>query len=169
MAQIDPALMEAAGFAGASAQQAIGSAQSKAAINTNQLNLGGVQERRGITDSAESSGMLRSTMTNTALGEQTAGQANKQQLIDLGLSDTVTGASIDVMQELAQQQALAESQAQQKAMFDAQMALKWEELNQKNPAALARGTGTGIVAPKPAPYVPGAPSITAPTSRGWGS
>lgn len=129
MAQIDPALMEAAGFAGAAAGQAVGSAQNKAAINTNQLNLGGVQARRGITDAAESRGMLRSTMTNTQLGEQTAEQANKQQLVDLGLSDTIAGAQIDVMQELAQQQAQAEAQAQQRAMFDAQLALKKRELD----------------------------------------
>jgi hypothetical protein len=159
MAQIDPALMEAAGFTGASAQQAITSGQSKAAINTNQLNLGGVQERRGITDQAESSGMLRSTMTNTALGEQTAGQANKQQLIDLGLNDTVTGASIDVMQELAQQQAAADAQASQKAQFDAQMALQWQKLNLEHPEALARTT-TPQLQFKPTPNPLGG-SITA--------
>lgn len=133
MAQIDPALMEAAGFAGAQAGQAVNSAANKAAINTNQLNLGGVQERRGITDAAESRGMLRSTMTNTQLGEQTADQTNKQQLIDLGLNDTIAGAQIDVMQELAQQQAQQEAQAQQRAMFDAQLALKKQELDLKHP------------------------------------
>lgn len=129
MAAIDPALMEAAGFVGAQAGQAVGSATAKAAINTNQNNLGGVQERRGISNAAEDRGMLRSSMTTTQLGEQSAEQANKQQLIDLGLSDTVAGAQIDVMQELAQQQAQAEAAAQQKAMFDAQMALKWQQLD----------------------------------------
>lgn len=128
MAQIDPALMEAAGFAGAAAGQAVGSAQNKAAINTNQLNLGGVQQRRGITDAAESRGMLRSTMTTTQLGEQSAEQANRQQLIDLGLNDTIAGANIDVMRELAQQQAEAEAQAQQRTMFDAQMELEYRKL-----------------------------------------
>lgn len=128
MAAIDPALMEAAGFVGAQVGQAVNSASAKAAINTNQNQLGGVQERRGITDKAESRGMLRSSMTNTSLGEQTAEQSNQQQLIDLGLSNTVAGGQIDVMQELAQQQAQLEAQAQQKAMFDAQMALNYQEL-----------------------------------------
>jgi hypothetical protein len=162
MAEINPALMEAAGFAGAQAQQAIGSAQSKAAINTNQLNLGGVQERRNITDSAESHGMLRSTMTNTALGEQTAGQSNKQQLIDLGLSDTVTGANIDVMQQLAQQQAQADAAAQQKAMFDAQMALKWQQLNQEHPDNPINYDEASRIAGRTI-----SPDSTV-TSRGWG-
>lgn len=135
MAQIDPALMEAAGFVGAQAGQAVGSAQAKAAINTNQLNLGGVQERRDISNTAEDRGMLRSSMTNTQMGEQTADQANRQQLIDLGLSDTVAGAQIDVMQELAQQQAQAESQASQRAMFDAEYALKVEQLKAEHPEA----------------------------------
>lgn len=133
MAQIPDALLEAAGFTGASAAQGITSAQNKAAINTNQLNLGGVQERRGISDSAEQRGMLRSSMTNTQLGEQTAEQSNQQQLIDQGLSDSVTGQSIDVMQELAQQQAQAEAQAYQRQIFDQQMNLKILELNQKTP------------------------------------
>lgn len=104
MASIDPALMEAAGFTGASAQQRVGSAQSQAAVNTNQNNLGGEQARQGINDAAESRGMLRSTMTSQDLGYQTAEQANKQNLIDLGLSDTMANANIDVMQELARQQ-----------------------------------------------------------------
>lgn len=154
MAAIDPALMEAAGFAGASAQQQIGSAQSKAAINTNQLNLGGVQERRGISDSAESRGMLRSTMTSEALGEQTAEQSNKQQLIDLGLNDTVTGANIDVMQTLAQQQAEEEAQAQQRAMFDAQMSIQRQKYDIEHPGnnidyeALSRLTGGRVTSPQ---------------------
>jgi len=160
MAAIDPALMEAAGFAGASAQQAVGSAQSKAAINTNQLNLGGVQERRGIADAAESRGMLRSSMTNTQMGEQTAEQANKQQLIDLGLSDTVTGANIDVMQTLAQQQAQDEQMAQQRAMFDASNTLAIEKMKLEHPdytpdyATLSRLTGGRVTGPN----TPGAAS-----------
>jgi len=133
MAQIDPALMEAAGFAGASAQQQIGSAQSKAAINTNQLNLQGEQARTGISNAAESRGMLRSTMTNTALGQQTAGQSNQQQLIDLGLNDTVTGANINVMQQLAQQQAQAEAQAQQRSMFDQQLSIEKQKYDLEHP------------------------------------
>ena len=164
MASIDPALMEAAGFTGAAAQQAIGSAQAKAAINTNQLNLGGEQERRGITDAAESRGMLRSSMTNTQMGEQTAEQANKAQLIDLGLQDTTTSANIDVMQELAQQQAQAEAQAQEQQMFDANMALKWTQLNMEHPdmpidwaqvGNLTKGRVTG-------------PATGTSNSRGWG-
>lgn len=128
MAAIDPALMEAAGFVGASAGQAVNSASSKAAIQTNQSNLGGVQERRGITDAAESRGMLRSSMTGTQLGEQAAEQNNQQQLIDLGLSDTIAGSQIDVMQELAQQQVQAEQQAQQRATFDTQLGLQYAQL-----------------------------------------
>lgn len=126
---VDPALLEAAGFTGAAAGQQITSAQNKAAINTNQNNLSGVQERRSITDSAEAGGMLRSSRTNTALGEQTAGQANQQGLIDQGLQDSVTGANIDVMQALAQQQAEDMKMAQQKATFDANMALNWAKLD----------------------------------------
>lgn len=129
MTAIDQSLMQAAGFTGASAQQAVDSAASRAAINTNQLNLSGEQERRGISESQEASGMLRSSRTNTMLGEQTAGQGNKQQLIDLGLNDTIAGANIDVMQEIARQQAQAEAMAQQRQIFDAEMALKWQELN----------------------------------------
>lgn len=105
MSGIDPALLEAAGFTGAGAQQRVGSAQAQAAVNTNQNNLGGEQARQGINDSAESRGMLRSTMTSQDLGYQTAEQANKQNLIDLGVSDTMAMANIDVMQELARQQA----------------------------------------------------------------
>jgi hypothetical protein len=105
MAAIDPALMEAAGFTGAGAQQRVGSAQAQAAVNTNQNNLAGEQARTGITDSAESRGMLRSSITNRDLGQQTAEQANRQNLIDLGVSDTLANANIDVMQELARQQA----------------------------------------------------------------
>lgn len=133
MAAIDPSLMEAAGFTGAAAQQAVTSAQSKAAINTNQLNLGGEQERRNITDTAEAGGMLRSSRTNTAIGEQTAEQNNRQQLVDLGLADTTTGANLDVMQELAKQQADAEARNQQQAMFDANMALQWTQLDLESP------------------------------------
>lgn len=142
MATIDPALMEAAGFTGAQAGQAVGSATAKAGVNTNQLNLGGVQERRAISNAAEQRGMLRSSMTNTQLGEQTAEQANKQQLIDLGLNDTIAGAQIDVMQELAQQQAQAEAQAQQRAMFDQQLALKKQELDLKHPGGSQVDWGT---------------------------
>lgn len=153
MAAIDPSLMEAAGFTGASAGQAITSAQSKAAINTNQLNLGGAQERRGITDSAESRGMLRSSMTSRDIGEQTADQNNRQQLIDLGLNDAVTGANIDVMQTLAQQQAEEAAAAQQRTMFDANMALDWQKLNLEHPewqpdqATIDRLTGNRFQVP----------------------
>lgn len=129
MSALDPALLEAAGFTGASAGQSVNSAQAKGAINTNQLNLQGEQARQGIKDQAESSGMLRSTMTSRDLGYQTADQNNSQQLIDLGVNDTIAGASIDVMQQLAQQQAQQEAQAQQKSMFDAQQALQWQQLD----------------------------------------
>lgn len=139
MAQIDPALMQAAGFAGAEAQQAVGSAQSRAAINTNQLNLKGEQERRAISDKAEASGMLRSTMTSRDLGYQTAEQSNQQQLIDLGLSDVVAGANIDVMKTLAQQQAEAEQMAAQRAIFDQQMAQEWQKLDIQNPQSESIG------------------------------
>lgn len=132
MPAIDPSLMEAAGFVGAQAQQAVGSAGQRAAINTNQLNQQGMQAREGISNQAEASGMLRSTMTSRNLGYQTSEQANKQQLIDLGLSDTIAGANMDVMQALAQQQLQQEQQAQARQLFDAKMALQWQKLNQSD-------------------------------------
>lgn len=130
MSGIDPSLMQAAGFVGAQAQQAVGSATQKAAINTNQLNQSGEQARQGITDQAEASGMLRSSFTNRDLGYQTAEQANKQQMIDLGVNDTIAGANMDVMQALAQQQLQQQAQAQAAQMFDASLALKYQQLQQ---------------------------------------
>lgn len=153
MASIDPALLEAAGFTGASAGNAITSAQSKAAINTNQLNLSGEQERRGISNAAEDRGMLRSTMTTQALGEQSADQTNQQQLIDLGLNNTVTGANIDVMQELAQRQAEEEAMAQQRATFDAGMLLDIQKFQAQNPTfspdwgTIGKATGGRVTGP----------------------
>lgn len=162
MAAIDPALLEAAGFTGASAAQNIGSAQQKAAINTNQLNLAGQQERRGLSAAAEARGMLRSSMTTKSLAEQSAEQTNKQQLIDLGLADTIAGNQLSVMQELAQQQAQQEAMAQQRAMFDAQMQLRQIQLDLENPE------GTGIDYEK-ASQIAGAPISNTSTvrNRGW--
>lgn len=131
MGAIDPSLMEAAGFVGAQAQQAVGSANQRGAIQTNQLNMGGQQERQGITDQAESSGMLRSSRTQADLGMQSADQGNRQQLIDLGVSDTLAGANLDVMQALAKQQLQQEQAAQGRQLFDASMALQWQKFQQQ--------------------------------------
>lgn len=112
MAETFEQLLNAIGFAGADQAQRVARAGRDRDRAASEVGLSGVEERRGINESAEASGMLNSGARGLDLARQYGKESARYTDLDIAYGDEVAGANQAIMRALAEENsndALAEA------------------------------------------------------------
>lgn len=112
MAETFEQLLNAIGFAGADQAQRVARAGRDRDRAVSEVGLSGVEERRGINESAEASGMLNSGARGLDLARQYGKESARYTDLDIAYGDEVAGANQAIMRALAEENsndALAEA------------------------------------------------------------